>query len=414
MNKKKIMYLTFGILTLIITITGSTYAYFALSTSNNNSITGTTADVGLTLNVVKLKPNTNTTDYLVPQLESALGTAINNTNNCKDANTNTVCQVYKATLTNTGTANAKLKGTITFSNVNNLPNLKWKMITDATTLGSNPTNSASTSNSTFVSEANLNPNQAIDYYFVVWINETGSEQSDSGAYSGSITFTSSNGKGITSTIGEVTTFTGTIYRKSTESLLIGNTIAQETKNGYCDIETSSGTQYDCFDTETECNSFLQNNGYTETDTCQPRTYTTGISSYVTDPSELNSIYYLKHTIVDDIVTESYVEFVVTPTMAQNNPGMTAGTYTLRGAGATYNQSTDSYNNDSPYYASNVNALKQAFGENSGYCSDFTSSSTVHCSVSGLNADAISYGNVYAHDDSASCYVTSDGSSYCYS
>ena len=63
MNKKKIMYLTFGILTLIITITGSTYAYFALSTNNNNVVTGTTADVGLTLTVTKLKPNTNTTDY---------------------------------------------------------------------------------------------------------------------------------------------------------------------------------------------------------------------------------------------------------------------------------------------------------------------------------------------------------------
>ncbi|MBQ6476831.1 MAG: hypothetical protein IJI43_00085, partial [Bacilli bacterium] len=99
-DSKKILYIVVSIITLIITITGSTYAYFALSTSNNNAITGTTADVGLTLTVTKLKPNTNTTDYLVPQLESALGTAINNTNNCKDANTNTVCQVYKATLTN--------------------------------------------------------------------------------------------------------------------------------------------------------------------------------------------------------------------------------------------------------------------------------------------------------------------------
>ncbi len=404
MNKKKIMYLTFGILTLIITITGSTYAYFALSTSNNNAITGTTADVGLTLTITKLKPNTNTTDYLVPQLESALGTAINNTNNCKDANTNTVCQVYKATLTNTGTANAKLKGTISFSNVSNLPNLKWKLITDATTLGSNPTNNATSSSSTFVAEANLNPNQSIDYYFVVWINETGSEQSDNGSYTASITFTSSNGRGITSTIGD--TFTGTIYRNSTESLMIGNTIAQETKNGYCDIETSSGTQYDCFETENECNSFLQNNGYTETDTCQARTYTTGISSYETNPSNLNSIYYLKHTIVDDIVTESYIEFVVTPEMAQANPGMTAGTYTLRGAGATYNQSTSSYNNDSPYYNTNKQVLLSAFG--SSYCTDY--SPNVYCSVSGLYAEAYSNGFVRVND----CRVPTGGDSLCYS
>ena len=407
-NSKRIIYISLVILTLIITITGATYAYFALSTSNNNSITGTTADVGLTLTVTKIKPNTNTTDYLVPQLESALGTAINNTNNCKDGNTNTVCQVYKATLTNTGTANAKLKGTITFNNVNNLPNLKWKLITDATTLGSNPTNNATSSSSTFVAEANLNPNQSIDYYFVVWINETGSEQSDNGSYTASITFTSSNGRGITSTIGD--TFTGTIYRNSTESLMIGNTIAQETKNGYCDIETSSGTQYDCFETENECNSFLQNNGYTETDTCQARTYTTGISSYETNPSNLNSIYYLKHTIVDDIVTESYIEFVVTPEMAQANPGMTAGTYTLRGAGATYNQSTSSYNNDSPYYNTNQQTLLTAFG--SSNCSIY--SSDVRCFVSGLGAGAYPYGLVGAGAGSAGCSVDSDGSSSCLS
>ena len=406
MNKKKIMYLTLTILTLIIVISGSTYAYFALSTSNNNSITGTTADVGLTLTVTKLKPNTNTTDYLVPQLESALGTAINNTNNCKDANTNTVCQVYKATLTNTGTANAKLKGTISFSNVNNLPNLKWKLITDATTLGSNPTNNATSSTSTFVAESNLNPNQSIDYYFVVWINETGSEQSDNGSYTASITFTSSNGKGITSTIGD--TFTGTIYRNSTESLMIGNTIAQETKNGYCDIETSSGTQYDCFETESECQTFLQVNGYTGTDTCQPRTYTTGISNYTTNPSSLNKIYYLKHTIENDIVTESYIEFIVTPAMAQANPGMTAGTYTLRGAGATYDSANNQYNNDSPYFETNKQTLLTAFG--SSNCS--VSSSIVHCNVSGLDAYAYAHGDVNANDGSAYCSVDRGGYSNC--
>ena len=410
MNKKKIMYLTFGILTLIITITGSTYAYFALSTSNNNAITGTTADVGLTLTVTKLKPNTNTTDYLVPQLESALGTAINNTNNCKDANTNTVCQVYKATLTNTGTANAKLKGTISFSNVSNLPNLKWKLITDATTLGSNPTNNATSSSSTFVAEANLNPNQSIDYYFVVWINETGSEQSDNGSYTASITFTSSNGKGITSTIGEVVPFTGTIYRKSTETLGNGSSIVPT--QAWCANSTEYGNSCDfgvSWNSQSECENYVTNNSMENT-TCQQGTVTAGISSYVTDPSELNSIYYLKHTIVDDIVTESYVEFIVTPAMAQANPGMTAGTYGLRGAGATYNQSTSSYNNDSPYYNTNKQTLLTAFG--SSNCSIY--SSDVRCFVSGLGAGAYPYGLVGAGAGSAGCSVDSDGSSSCLS
>ena len=390
MNKKKIMYLTLGILTLIITITGSTYAYFALSTSNNNSITGTTADVGLTLTVTKLKPNTNTTDYLVPQLESALGTAINNTNNCKDANTNTVCQVYKATLTNTGTANAKLKGTISFSNVNNLPNLKWKLITDATTLGSNPTNNATSSTSTFVAESNLNPNQSIDYYFVVWINETGSEQSDNGSYTASITFTSANGRGITSTIGEVTTFTGTKYTVN---------VPDDWDNGTTTILKLVWIG---------------------------STIPTGVTQYDTPAlaraAFSNRPFYLKHTIVGDIVTESYVEFVVTPEMAGANSGMTAGTYTLRGDNLyEYDEVQDDWickseNIDpntgdcvtSSYYNTNKQTLLTAFG--SSNCS--VSSSNVNCSVSGLSADADSYGGVAADDDSADCSVTNDGSSYC--
>ena len=272
------------------------------------------------------------------------------------------------------------------------------------------------------------------YYIVVWLSENGHNQTagSGGAkvpnnrdnfFNGSATFISSEGSKVTATFSgynktgdnnsqSTPKFTGTIYRNSTESLSIGGTIAQETKNGYCDIETSSGTQYDCFDTEQQCLSFLQENGYTDTDTCQSRTYTAGISSYETNSSNLNSIYYLKHTIENNIVTESYVEFVVTPAMAQANPGMTVGTYTLKGAGATSNGS--GYNNDSPYYASNVNVLKQAFGENSGYCSSFTSSSRVRCGVSGLDAIASAYGYVAAGDVSVGCSVDADGYSHCYS
>ena len=146
----------------------------------------------------------------------------------------------------------------------------------------------------------------------------------------------------------------------------------------------------------------------ENTTCQQGTVTAGISSYVTDPSELNSIYYLKHTIVDDIVTESYVEFIVTPAMAQANPGMTAGTYTLRGAGATYDSANNQYNNDSPYFETNKQTLLTAFG--SSNCS--VSSSIVHCNVSGLDAYAYAHGDVNANDGSAYCSVDRGGYSNC--
>ena len=53
-------------------------------------------------------------------------------------------------------------------------------------------------------------------------------------------------------------------------------------------------------------------------------------SQVTNMDSRASKFYLKHTISNNIVTESYVGFVVTDAMAQANPGMTAGTYYLRG------------------------------------------------------------------------------------
>ncbi len=369
--KKKISYTIIGIIVLIITITGATYAYFALSASNSTTVTGTAANVGLVLNVEKIKPETNVVDNLIPQLESALGTAISSTYKCIDANNNAVCQVYKASLTNNGNATVKVKGTIAFSNMSNLPHLKWKIIENATTIGTNTGTTASTTATNFITEETINANQTKDYYFVVWIDEIGNIQNESGTFTATLTFTDSNGTGLTSTIG---------------------------------AEPASTTKYtvnvpDDWDNWTTTNPNLVwiNNPIPS-----------GIVQYDTPEAAMaalsNRPFYLKHTIKNNIVTESYVEFVVTPAMASANPGMTAGTYTLRGGIDEENAATK------PRYEANVNVLKQAFGENTSYCTVY--SSDVSCRVSGVGANAHSYGGVDAGDGSAYCYVDSDGSSYC--
>ena len=113
-------------------------------------------------------------------------------------------------------------------------------------------------------------------------------------------------------------------------------------------------------------------------------------------------FYLKHKIENDVVTESYVVFTVTPEMAAANPGMTAGTYELRG-----------YTDDT-YFIQNAKTIYDAFGAK---CSSnpYTTalSSDFDCSVSGLNAFAHAYGGVYAYDGYSSiCYVYDSGSSDC--
>ena len=124
-------------------------------------------------------------------------------------------------------------------------------------------------------------------------------------------------------------------------------------------------------------------------------------------------FYLKHKIENGIVTESYVEFVVTEEMAQANTGMVAGTYTLyklRGE-KTYDPDTATWfvgtDYVSPYYEANKEAIKTAFGyvTNPERCSESGTGRTsgFYCSVSGL----------YAYS-SASGYVNASvpGSSYC--
>jgi hypothetical protein len=137
----------------------------------------------------------------------------------------------------------------------------------------------------------------------------------------------------------------------------------------------------------------------------------------------NNPFYLKHVIRNGVIDESYVEFVVTQAMANANSGMTAGTYALRGLNTKDENSsstnyckaeyyTGGYCID-PYYESNKETLLQAFG--SANCDseyDGGDYKSLTCSVSGLDADAGSYGSVYALGDSWYCNVYSDGKSYC--
>ena len=115
----------------------------------------------------------------------------------------------------------------------------------------------------------------------------------------------------------------------------------------------------------------------------------------------NRPFYLKHTIENDIVKESYVCFE-----------KDGNTYCLRGLDVydrEDNCKTEEYSDcKSPYYESNKTILKNAFGESN--CTDY--SSALRCGAGGLDAGADEDGNVSAYDGSADCNVSSDGNSGC--
>ena len=114
-------------------------------------------------------------------------------------------------------------------------------------------------------------------------------------------------------------------------------------------------------------------------------------------------FYLKYTIENDVITESYVEFVVTEEVVEANPGMVAGRYTLKGG------------NGGTAFTENMNTLKTAFdyANHSSRCSG-NQTSDFNCDVSGVHASAGSDGNVHAFDNGFcyGCGVDSVGSSYC--
>ena len=183
------------------------------------------------------------------------------------------------------------------------------------------------------------------------------------------------GQPISNNITQYTTSSSAKANFSNRPFYLKHTIGNY--SGYCLYEKENGVEtgyYYCFtNSQSVCEEAIPDWEYDE--------YT----------------YECRYTTASNAVTESYVVFEVTPEMASANPGMTAGTYELKGGdnGASYN--------------ANKATLLSAFG--STYCTDY--SSYVNCDVSGLRADADDGGDVGADDGvSAYCGVTHGGDSSC--
>jgi hypothetical protein len=199
------------IVTLFFSNLVASYAYFVFSSSSKGDINEDLAKVNLTINVNKVYPIS--TGYMVPLASNnnAIGVALNN--KCIDENSNIVCQVYKITIKNdVGTTNEVIDGKVSFysnssltqNSYNTMPNLNWKLIdfdsSNNLTLGENDNNIASSTPRNFVSNLTLKPTKKADFYIIIWLVETESNQTDQeNSFYGKIEFNSSNGTGVTAT-----------------------------------------------------------------------------------------------------------------------------------------------------------------------------------------------------------------------
>ena len=235
-NGKGIFYGVIGVATLIVAIIGATFAYFSAQEENTETVRGTAAQAKISLTVEKLTEittttvepegeegeptTTTTTNYgvMVPQLDAYINDAVAGSDeygSCIDTTGNVVCQVYKITVRNDGNAVANLNGFITLTAVTDgaITNLKWAVKAAETDNFGEGSYAISTENANNIEGNNtigsdllasnliLEKETEEDYYVVVWISETGAAQEDydHGSFTGTVTFNSASGTGLTST-----------------------------------------------------------------------------------------------------------------------------------------------------------------------------------------------------------------------
>ena len=210
---KGITLITVGILTIIVAIAGATFAFFQVTATNNN-ITGESAYVANNLELKVTLSSTAATGKLVPQLEKTGTTNIlqkavtgaTGKGSCIDANGNTICKVYTITVTNKTSTKFYVTGTLSLDAAN-MTNLKWATGTSATAGfdGTSTTTVHPKNYTSLVSNVELAGGASKSYFIVVWISEIRAAQTDSGNFTGTVTFNgySTSGttvSGITSTI----------------------------------------------------------------------------------------------------------------------------------------------------------------------------------------------------------------------
>ena len=134
---------------------------------------------------------------------------------------------------------------------------------------------------------------------------------------------------------------------------------------------------------------------------------TGVTTYASYQEAVIALghpFFIKHKINNNrVVTESYVGFIL-----NNN------VYYIRGAGATYNETNNSWNDDSPYYEETKVTLHTAFGSENCSESIYEGHKEYHCHSSSpyLVAFAYARGLATINDGEYGCSIDFRGNSLC--
>jgi len=190
----KLLSVTAICLLAIIGVVTYTFSFFEIEAENTTVIKGEAASADLSVVVTKIAPTEETELGLIPQLSEYITSAVVGRNNksCIDDNGNEVCQVYQIHVTNVSTTSVNVDGTVELTAGTN-SNLKWAQISHAVTTQNQtkPTLLSDVNNHDYqelVRNVEFTGGQERNYYIVVWIEETGSPQTDRGGFTGVVRF----------------------------------------------------------------------------------------------------------------------------------------------------------------------------------------------------------------------------------
>ena len=126
------------------------------------------------------------------------------------------------------------------------------------------------------------------------------------------------------------------------------------------------------------------------------------NSSVTEWEYDNITYTCTRNDFTDSVSESYVGFVVTETMASNNPGMTPGTYYLKGG------------DNGASFIDNAKTIYDAYGGVGCTVNPYTTtpSSSFTCNISALRVYVNLDGRALVFDSGLYCDVNHGGNAVC--
>ena len=181
-NNKKKLYLLVFIMAIVVALLTGTYAYFSVSvSSSNNAISGSIANVKISMNVKLLTKD----DKLIPLKESLLNEAAKA--QCQDSNGYTACQVYSITLNNEGSVKVNVDGYVTLTSSTS-KNLKWTELSTQTSY--NEAARRGMNKSTLVKADTIRAKSSKTYYIIVYLNDTNTEQNDidKGSFNGIVEF----------------------------------------------------------------------------------------------------------------------------------------------------------------------------------------------------------------------------------